>query len=166
MTVLQRWKQTALHNKIIVILMAIGTIWQLLSHAATPITQHSEGHLSPNIVDNKGNITIQGSLGQKPPQNLIDTQCVSTMLTTTPLALGETLKVLQLWPTPIANGGRGIGELFVTKGSEFIWPEPNPEESFPILEGYQCKITNYMADPIFNVEIELQEEFRECIRDP
>jgi hypothetical protein len=74
--------------------------------------------------------------------------------------------VLPLWPTPIANGGRGLVEYFITKGSEFVWPKPKAEQGFPVLNGYECRITNYTEKPVFNVWFELQEVFRECIRDP
>jgi hypothetical protein len=63
-----------------------------------------------------------------PTQTLIDAQCESKMLITTSLAPGETIKTLELWPMPIANGGGGLTERFITKGSEFIWPKP--EERF------------------------------------
>jgi hypothetical protein len=85
------------------------------------------------------------------------------MLTTTPLAPGETLKVLQLWPLPEANGGGGLMDMFLTKGSEFAWPKP---ENVPFLNGYQCKITNYAEAPVFNIGVGLQEEFYEVDRGP
>jgi hypothetical protein len=138
--------------------MAIGTViavWQLLlPHTTTPITQRSEGSLSPNIFDNKGSIIIQGDIGQKPSQNLIDAQCVPKMLITTPLSPGETIEALPLWHMPAANGGGGLDQLYIEKGNEFIWPKPKPE-AFPTLKGYECKITNYTTDPVFNVWIEL-----------
>jgi hypothetical protein len=127
------------------------------------INQHSEGPLSPNIVGNKGNITIQGDGGQKKKPAFIDAQCQPKILTTTPLAPGETLKVLQLWPLPEANGGGGLMDMFITNGNEFVWPKPS--ENFPFLNGYQCKITNYADAPVFNIDLALQEEFREIIRD-
>jgi hypothetical protein len=171
MTIRQRWKQTALHNKLLVIFAGLSvvaaTIVPILSKVFEESSppQHSERQLSPNITNNRGNITIQGDIGRQLSQNLIDAHCESKILTTTPLASGETIKVLQLWPTPIANGGGGLMEMFVTKGSEFVWPKPKPEAGFPILNGYECKITNYTDGPVFNLWIELQEEFRECIRD-
>ncbi len=53
--------------------------------------------------------------------------------------------------------------MYITKGSEFVWPKP--KENLLPLQGYECKITNYIESPVFNLEIALQEEFRECIRD-
>jgi hypothetical protein len=49
------------------------------------------------------------------PTALIDAQCQPKILTTTPLAPGETLNVLQLWPLPEANGGGGLADMSITK---------------------------------------------------
>lgn len=94
---------------------------------------------------------------------VIYAQCHHEALTTTLLPQGETLKVLNLWPIPEANGGGGLAEMFLTKGTEFQWPKP-PDR--PYLWGYRCQVFNYGDAPVFNIEVELQEVFREITRDP
>ena len=70
MTIHQRWKQTALHNKLLVIVGGIAAIGAVISaivpllSGEAPISQHSAGQLSPNIVGNRGNIIIHGDTDQ------------------------------------------------------------------------------------------------------
>ena len=100
-----------------------------------------------------------------PPDNnserkmFIYAQCQSKFLIEKPLQPGETLNVLQLWPTPEAVGGRGLMQMFMTKGNKFVWP--TPRNGLPFLTGYQCDITNYRDGLVLNVELALEEVFRE-----
>lgn len=140
MTLRQRWRQTSLANKLLVIfggLVAFGT----LVYAATTIIQ---------IWPSKIRIVIHA-------------QCQSEFLTTTPLPLGQTLKVLNLWPLPAAQGGGGLADVFMTKGNEYVWPKP---KDFPFLTGYHCNVINYSGEPVFNIDMPLVEVFREINRDP
>jgi hypothetical protein len=53
--------------------------------------------------------------------------------------------------------------MFMTKGNEIVWPKP---KNSPVLSGYRCNVINYGVGPVFNIDLALEEEFREIIRDP
>lgn len=134
-----------------------GSAGQTVTAPGGIVTQGQSGN---NFI-----VTAPQPVFSRPPQNiLIDAQCEAKLLTTTTLAPEETIKLLGLWPTPIANGGEGLQETSITGSEKYVWPKP-AEGSFPILNGYKCKITNYTDAPIFDVWIELREVFIECIRD-
>src|ERR1700730_5571136 len=69
---------------------------------------------------------------------------------------------LNVFPTPIVNGGGGFVELFgLTPGQEIKWPTQNGIQ----MQAYECKITNYGTTAIFNAEIVFKWIFREAIAD-
>jgi len=53
--------------------------------------------------------------------------------------------------------------MFMTKGNEWVWPKPL---NMPFLHGYRCNVTNYGDTPVFNIDMALEEVFKEIIRDP
>lgn len=71
------------------------------------------------------------------------------------------LYVLNVFPTPIANGGGGFGEITKSSDQPFTWPTPG---GVP-MQAYQCKITNYGLKTIFNIGISFAWVFRKAVPD-
>jgi hypothetical protein len=86
----------------------------------------------------------------------VSVECLYEML---PKVFGpyERVNVLQLFPLPIENGGGGLMEMFDRSGKE--WKFPDDGQGFPMLQGYQCSISNYGTVPLFDFKISLDLTF-------
>jgi hypothetical protein len=102
-------------------------------------------------------------ISTKPASN-IAVECRSEMLPITVAPTGV-VRALQLFPTPLENGGADLPTFFNFSGKEWQWPG-SATATPPLLEGYRCEITNYDAVPIFDFLMQLDLTFFEAVDVP
>jgi hypothetical protein len=64
----------------------------------------------------------------------------------------------QVQPTPIEHGGGGMGQVSGAPGSVMFPPGH--------FQTYECKVTNYYKETVFDVSMELHVVQQEAVRDP
>jgi hypothetical protein len=69
---------------------------------------------------------------------------------------------LNLFPTPVANGGGGLVEHFATAGTEWTWPTSTG--GMPLM-AYRCQITSYSNIPVSEVALSFRLKFIAEIKD-
>jgi hypothetical protein len=128
------------------ILIAVGLFWHI-SHIG-----------SGESADNPHPRATESPAPKNDPAILIE--CHYGIMPTTP----ERVYALNLFPTPIENGGGGLVEYFSfdEKKGERIWPKS--KDGFP-LSAFKCQLTNYDAATLFGVKINMQLQFLETVRD-
>jgi hypothetical protein len=70
----------------------------------------------------------------------------------------ETIHVLQVFPTPIENGGGGLATQYSRSGQPWKWPVIDPMEAV-FISAYRCDVTNYGSDPVIDLQMTLNLTF-------